>query len=250
MADAPATDLAAAPPKELSWHDHVREALRQLEKENTGAAVSPAEQLNTQAVGRMLHLALGELEPALKPIDGLQPSEQDFFRHEFQALNDAIDPRGNPVLARRWTLVMDSQRQATSQLGAVSNLEIRNAAFCSNVDGFGSVTKFPSANFRAKQEVLLYCELENFVSLPVKDGFQTVLQGSYEIVDSSGHRVFEALLSEDSDNCRHQRRDYFIAYRIYMPDNLQAGRYQLRLTIEDMKGRKFGQSSLDFQITQ
>ena len=236
--------------KEMSWHDHVREALRQLEKEHATAALNPAEQLNSQAISRMLHLSLGDLEPALKPIEGLQPAEQDFFRHEFQALHDAIDPRGNPVLARRWTLVMDSQRQAVSHLGAVSNLEIKNASFCSNVEGFGAVTKFPNSSFRPEQEVLLYCELENFVSLPVKDGFQTVLQGSYEIVDAGGHRVFEALLSEDSDICRHQRRDYFIAYRIYMPDNLEAGRYQLRLTIEDMKGRKFGQSSLDFQITK
>lgn len=241
---------AATSATELSWHDHLREALRQLETENADSSASPSEQLNGRAVSRMVHLALGELEPALKPIEGLQPAEQDFFRHQFQALHDAIDPRGNPVLARRWTLVMDSQRRATSHLGAVSNLEIKNAAFCSNVDGFGSVTKFPSASFRTKQEVLLYCELENFVSLPVKDGFQTILQGSYEIVDANGHRVFEALLSEDSDICRHQRRDYFIAYRIYMPDNLQAGRYQLRLTIEDMKGRKFGQSALDFQIAQ
>lgn len=249
-APAGGNSAAAAPEKEMSWHDHVREALRLLESETESASASPAEQLNSQAIARMLHLSLGDLEPALKPIEGLQPAEQDFFRHEFQALHDAIDPRGNPVLARRWTLVMDSQRQATAHLGAVSNLEIKNAAFCSNVDGFGAVTRFPTANFRPKQEVLLYCELENFVSLPVKDGFQTVLQGSYEIVDASGHRVFEALLSEDSDICRHQRRDYFIAYRIYMPDNLAAGRYQLRLTIEDMKGRKFGQSSLDFAITQ
>lgn len=247
---ASAAPTAAVPAKDMSWHDHLREALRQLEKERENSAASPAEKLNTQAVSRMLHLSLGELEPALKPIEDLQLAEQDFFRHEFQALHDAIDPRGNPVLARRWTLVMDSQRQAINHLGAVSNLEIKNAAFCSNVDGFGSVSKFPNASFRPKQEVLLYCELENFVSQPVKDGFQTVLQGSYEIVDASGHRVFEALLSEDSDICRHQRRDYFIAYRIYMPDNLEAGRYQLRLTIEDMKGRKFGQSSLDFQIAK
>ena len=248
----PAT-LALA--KELSWHDHVREAIRQLEKDEKEtqsdmAAASPVEQLNRQAVSRMLHLSLGELEPALKPIENLQTSEQEFFRHEFQALHDAIDPNGNPVLARRWTLVMDSQRKAVNHLGSVSNLEIKNAAFCSNVDGFGSVTKFPNTSFRPKQEVLLYCELENFVSLPVKDGFQTVLQGSYEIVDASGHRVFEALLSEDADICRHQRRDYFIAYRIYMPETVEPGRYQLRLTIEDMKGRKFGQSSLDFQIAK
>ncbi len=96
--------------------------------------------------------------------------------------------------------------------------------------------------------MLLYCELDNFQAEQVKDGFETQLQGSYEIVDAGGRRVAELLLPVDSDVCRHQRRDYFIAYRIYMPQQIATGRYQLRLTIEDMKGRKFGQTNLDFQI--
>lgn len=243
---------APAPPvttKKNSWRDSARETLRLLEEESQQSSTStPAQQLHTQALQRLLALTLGELEPALKPIDGLQPHEQEFFRHEIQALYNAIDPNGNPVLSRRWALVMDSQRQAMTHLAAVSNLEIKSAAFCSNVDGFGAITKFPNTQFRANQELLLYCEVDNFVSDPVKDGFETKLQGSYEIVDASGVRVADVLLPQELDVCRHLRRDYFFAYRIYMPQKIEPGRYQMRLTIEDMKGRKYGQSTLDFQI--
>jgi hypothetical protein len=129
-------------------------------------------------------------------------------------------------------------------------LEIKNANFCTDVHSYGVISKFASANFQPNQELLLYCELDNFSAEPVKDGFETQLQGSYEIVDASGRRVADMLLPEDADVCRNQRRDYFIAYRIYMPQKIEPGRYQLRLTIEDMKGRKFGQTALDFQIAK
>jgi hypothetical protein len=239
---------ASQPAGELDWREHIRAALRLLEDQSEDTARSPVENLNAQATARMLHLAVDDLDEALKPISGLQTHEQEYFRHAFQAIHDATDLGGNPVLARRWTLALDSHRQALAHLSAVSNLEIKNATFCTDVQSYGVISKFPNAHFRPSQELLLYCELDNFVAEPVKEGFETQLQGSYEILDAEGRRVTDVLLPVDSDVCRHQRRDYFIAYRIYMPQQIAKGRYQLRLTIEDMKGRKFGQSTLDFQI--
>lgn len=250
VAEEAVAEEAIAESDEMGWRDHLREALRELEEEPETAAESPAEKLHRQATSRMLRLALGELDSALQPIEGLQTHEQEFFRHDFQALHDAIDPKGNPVLARRWTLALDSHRKAMAHLAAVSNLEIKNASFCTDVHSYGVVSKFPNPHFKPNQELLLYCELDNFSAEPAKDGYETQLQGSYEIVNASGVRVADMLLPEDADICRNPRRDYFIAYRIYMPQKIEPGRYQLRLTIEDMKGRKFGQTSLDFQIVQ
>jgi hypothetical protein len=241
--DSHSTSLAT------DWRGLAREALRRMAEEQTAAAErSPAEQLHFAANQRLLSLALGDLNQALEPIEGLQSHEQEYFRQQLQALHNAIDPAGNPVLARRWTLALDAQRKASTHLAAVSNLEVRSAAFCTSVESFGVITKFAAPQFRPNQEMLLYCELDNFVAEPVKDGYETQLQGSYEIVDSAGRRIADQLLPVDSDVCRNQRRDYFIAYRIYMPSQIPAGRYQLKLTIEDMKGRKFGQTALDFQI--
>ena len=98
--------------------------------------------------------------------------------------------------------------------------------------------------------MLLYCELDNFISEKLKNEYETKLQGSYEIVDKSGKRVTDQLLPPDEHICSNHRRDYFIAYRIFMPKEIPAGSYTLKLTIEDMKGRKFGQSSIDFQIVE
>jgi hypothetical protein len=183
-------------------------------------------------------------------IEGLQPHEQEYFKHQFTALLDTIDPEANPVSGRRWSLVMLNQRKAHDFLSALSNLEVNNLSFCTEVESYGVVERFPKYLFTPDQEVLLYCELDNFVSERTKDGkgYETQLQGSYEIVDSRGGRVADQSLPTDSHLCRNRRRDYFIAYRIYMPQHIAPGNYTLRLTIEDVRGRKFGQSEVAFQI--
>ncbi len=228
------------------WHDLLQRTLRALDQEPVDSSTTA--QLNYHVKRRALLVLLGQLDQALEPIPGLQAHEQEYFRHSFQALYNSVDLRGNPVLARRWPLVMEDLRKSMVHLGAVSNLEVKNAAFCSHVDGFGSVTRFPSYQFRPNQQLLLYCEVDNFVSEQIKDGYQTTLRGNYEILDANQARVADFILPEETDICKSQRRDYFFAYRIYTPQHIAPGRYQLRLTIEDMKGNKFGQTSLDFQI--
>ncbi|MCA9132324.1 MAG: hypothetical protein KDA45_04190 [Planctomycetales bacterium] len=244
-----ASPSSAASEPHLEWRQHIYQAIAQLEAESP--AGSPEEQVHLEMVERLLQLAVGDLNASMEPIDGLQTHGQDFVRHSLESLYEVTNPQGNPIEIKRYSLAMLSQRKAMSHLAAVSNLEVRNAAFCTEVDGFGVVSKFPKYNFRADQELLLYCELDNFVSTPVDGkGYETQLQGSYEIVDEGGRRIADQLLPMDSHLCRNERRDYYIAYRIYTPQNIEPGRYQLKLIVEDMKGRKFGQSTLDFRITQ
>ena len=68
--------------------------------------------------------------------------------------------------------------------------------------------------------------------------------------------VAERQLPLDREVCRNYRRDYFLAYPIYMPDGIGPGRYRLELTIEDRKaegkyqGRKLGEGLIEFAIRQ
>jgi hypothetical protein len=164
------------------------------------------------------------------------------------ALYEASNPDAMPVRSRHWSIVMNSQREATNHLAAASNLEVKSLAFCTEVERYGVVTKFPKTQFQADQEVLLYCEIENVAAEKVRNGFETQLQGSYEIMDSQGRKIADQLLPMEPELCQNHRRDYFIVYKIYMPPQIAIGNYQLRLTIEDMKARKFGQSQLEFSI--
>lgn len=243
----PNTPSSPSSGEELDWRGHIYQAIAQLEQD--AQAASPEEKINLQMIDRLLQLSMGDINASSEPIDGLQPHGQEFVQHSLKSLYEVTNPQGNPIEVKRYSLAMLSQRKALDHLAAVSNLEVRNVAFCTEVDGFGVVTKFPQYNFKSDQELLLYCELDNFVSTLMEGkGYETQLQGSYEIVDSNGRRVADQLLPLDSHLCRNQRRDYFIAYRIYMPPKIDTGRYQLKLIVEDLKGRKFGQSTLDFQI--
>lgn len=208
---------------------------------------NPDEQVDLAKKRRLINLVLDDLESAQEPIEGMQPDAQDYVRYAFHGLHDATDIQGNPVASRRFTLALQNHRKAADSLSKLANLEVLSPCFCTEVESFGLVTKFPQNQFRPDQEVLLYCELENFVSEPVRGGFETQLQGSYEIVDSQGRRVADQLLPEDTDTCGRKRRDFYIAYRLHLPEKLEPGPHKLKLTIEDMKGHKFGQATLDFQ---
>lgn len=238
----------AGGPASENWNRQVAHAIEALEAQikNTPAA-DESMRLNQQGILRMLQLSIGKMDAAMTPIDGLEENEQEFFRHQLQAFHEAINPDGVPVRSRRWSLVSNIQRKASDYLASVSNLEVRSLEFCTAVDGYGVITKFPNRTFKPDQDVLLYCELEN-VAADQKEGFETQLQGSYQIFDRNGERVADQILPVEKEICSNRRRDYFIVYHIYLPNNLPSGAYSLKLTIEDMKARKFGQSTVDFQI--
>ncbi|MBU6385244.1 MAG: hypothetical protein KGS49_04840, partial [Planctomycetes bacterium] len=63
-----------------------------------------------------------------------------------------------------------------------------------------------------------------------------------------GKRIVEQALPMEPDLCSSQRRDFFLVYMIYMPQNVEPGKYELILTMEDLCGNKFGSSKTDFEI--
>ncbi|MFO0942208.1 MAG: hypothetical protein U0930_15840 [Pirellulales bacterium] len=243
-------DSETKPKKDLTWQQHIQQAIKQLESVDKESLETPQSKIRQQVLARMLALTLNDRHEMLKPVDGLQQGEQDYFNYQFSALADAIDPDANPSVSRKWSTVMINQQKAHSNLASISNLEIHNLTFCVNVTDFGVLEPFRTNTFKSNDEVLLYLELDNFVSVKSSDGkgFETDLQGSYEIVDASGRRIVSQSLPRDTHVCKNMRRDYFIAYRIYMPDKIGPGSYTLKVVIEDMKGRKFGQKEIQFQI--
>ena len=232
-----------------TWRQSVNQAIGLLEKQiRETPASDDSLRVSHEITLRLLYVSQRRLDDALRPIEHLSGSGQEFVRHEMQALYEASNPDATPVRSRHWSLVMNSQREATNALAAASNLEVKAVVFCTDVERYGVTTKFPKSQFHADQEVLLYCEIENVAAEKVRNGFETQLQGSYEILDSQGRKVADQLLPMEPELCQNHRRDYFIVYKIYMPQQIASGNYQLRLTIEDMKARKFGQGQIDFQI--
>ena len=233
-----------------SWRQTLNQAIEQLEKQIKEVPASDENlRLSQEVTLRMLYVSQRRLEDATRKIDSLSNEENEYFQYQMQALYEASNPDAMPVKSRHWSLVMDSQRKATNQLAAISNLEVKSVAFCTEVERYGLITKFPRYQFQADQELLLYCEIENVAASKVsKEGYESQLQGSYEIIDAQGRKIADQLLPMEPEICQNHRRDYFIVYKIYMPQQIAPGNYQLRLTVEDMKAHKFGQSHIDFQV--
>ncbi|QEG39852.1 hypothetical protein [Roseimaritima ulvae] len=199
---------------------------------------------------RTLLMLSGRIDEALEPVEGMGSSEQEYLRNQLLALWTAIDPQGHPVPQRRWSAALPHLREATSHMAAATGtLEVRSLAFCTEVESFGRITPFESTRFQAGQQVILYSEVDGFAAERLSTGYETQFQGSYEIFDASGKRLFQRVLPADQQICNNYRRDYFIGYIMHLPSQLAAGKYRLELTLEDMKGKKYGQSSIDFEIT-
>ena len=220
------------------------------EKEDPGAQLPRMQQQL-----RLLYLLAEKPDEAARQIESLPQAEQEAFRLVMSSLSVWLSPEEQRQTNLRNAEVLKSLRDAAVQLSAAVRLDVRNLHFCESVDGYGWYKEFPAAQFCSKQQVILYAEVDNFTTEQTgPESYETELQASYQIFDSGGTLVDERQLPLDKEVCRNQRRDYFLAYRIYLSDGLAAGRYRLELTVEDLKakepyqGRKFGESTVEFSI--
>ncbi len=204
---------------------------------------------------RLLYAAAERVDDAVRGIDALPTSEREAFKHTMFGVSTWLSEAESRKSPLRNARALRSLREATTQLSAVSKLDLKNLALCERVESFGWFTEFPRYEFDPKQQVILYVEVDNFVAIEKSpNSFETELQGHYQIFDARGNIVAERKLPLDRELCRNYRRDYFLAYPIYMPDQIESGKYRLELTIEDLKaegeyqGRKFGEGMIEFTI--
>jgi hypothetical protein len=267
---APDTPAPSASTTAGTWREHLERAIETLEAELSSIPDEPAqvvanatpaseEEYQTQterrrdrarkeAFLRLLYLAAMRPAEAARGVEEFSSAEQEFWKHQLHGLGVFLDDEGAPVADRRTRLALRELQDGLHHLAAASGLDVRNLAFCPQVYSFGNFVEFTPAEFHPGQEVLLYAEVDNFTVDSQPSGYETELQGSYQIFDAGGRRIAEHTFPPEKEVCRNRRRDYFIPFRMYLPKRIDPGPYSLQLTVEDLKGRKFGQSSIRFAI--
>ena len=229
------------------------ELYRALVKQLSSPAKSESEAERATRLIKLRHLQVlsGDIDSAVKKIEGMSESEQEFMRHQLLGLWTMVDPGGHPVASRRITTALPQLRQATQfAAAATDSLEVRSVAFCTEIESYGQIKPFKSNRFDPGQQVILYCEIENFAADKSDEGYVTEMQGSYDIFDANNKKVVSQLLPADRQVSSNYLRDYYIAYQMHLPKQLPAGKYRLQLTMEDVGGKKYGQSSIDLQIAK
>lgn len=200
---------------------------------------------------KLSHLLVlaGNPESAMISMEGMTPEEQSFMRHHLQGLWHLIDPEGHPSTSQRLSSVATEFREAAKLAGAATTaLDVKRLTFCTEIEAYGQIKPFDENRFKKGQQVILYCEVENFKANQNETGFEMHLRGSYEIYDSENQRIFNQVLPADRQVSANYLRDYFVAYQMFLPNDLVSGRYSLKLTMEDLVGTKYGQAEVNFEI--
>jgi hypothetical protein len=229
------------------WRTALGETIRLLESKVDATPQSP-EEIAEHTRLRMLYLANGRRDEALRPIPSLSTSMQDFWSKQFYGLSVMLDSERNSEPSRQAGEAQRHLSDAVVRLRETAPLLVRNLSFVTDVQSYGSFKPFDKYDFRAGQRVLLYAEVENFKIKESNRGYHTAMQSSYRILDARGQRIAEHDFGTNEEHCQNPRRDFFIGYEFAMPKDIPAGRYTLQLTVTDLNGDKIGQSSVDFTI--
>lgn len=227
------------------------EMVRIVEKDLQTPDLNEDDRARREVVLRMLRLASerpADWSQACEAINGVSQSEAEFWKHLMFAMKMVLDARDVPDIQRRSTYALDEFQKALGDISSMSALVVRNLAFCTNVQSYGVYTKFDEYRFHPGQEVILYAEVENFAAGKRGDQFETALDGMCELYDEGKKRVGVHKFGVDRETCHNRRRDYYLPYRYFLPDDLYPGRYSLKLTITDVNSNKIDQASIDFTV--
>ncbi len=231
------------------WRQRLSSTISALENETPWTPSSPAE-ISQHARLRMLYAAADRREDAMRPIAGTVPAAQQFLSKQMDGLTTWLDVERNPDPAARAATTKASFAASLASLSELAPLELRNLAFCSQIQSYGCVKRFEKYEFTADQDVLLYCEVENFRSEQMAKGYHTALRSCYQITDSGGEKVVEHGFPPTEEYCQNLRHDFFIGYRLRLPKRLVPGDYTLQLTVEDQKCQKSGQAAIQFRVKE
>ena len=229
------------------WRAHLSEAIRALESSVPPSSQSPRD-LAQHARLRMLYLAGSRRDDALRPIPSAAAAVQDFWSKELYGLATLLDTELISEPSRRTAEAKRHLSEAVASLGESSPLVVGNLAFVTEVESYGNFKPFEKYEFAPGQKVLLYAEMENFLSKETARGFHTALKSSYQVFDSRGQRVADHEFRTNEECCCSRRRDFFIGYEFFMPEKIYPGKYTLQLTVADLNSQKIGQSSIEFTV--
>ncbi|MDC0261609.1 hypothetical protein OAK47_00160 [Planctomycetaceae bacterium] len=200
---------------------------------------------------RLLYLLSGQRDRALMAIPGVPKNEQAFWTRTFWALSNYLDHPNYPDKSDRTTVALEQLRSAIKSLQGDAHLVVRNAAFCSEIDSFGSYQRFEREEFAPSQDVLIYSELDNFKSEQTSEcQYRTVLKSSIRIIEAGPNgRVIDTVdYSPTEDLCHSQRGDFMQGYKYQLPARITPGSYVMQLAVEDQLSGKRANYSMNFLV--
>ena len=243
----------------LTWDEQLERSIAQLsnEVEQTGPNAEADQQIRLM----LLKLAAGENLPSRITINSQDPHYKKYWHHQLSSLKmllneRPIEPATDAARAahrrRRTTRAAEQLEYALDQLSGISAMRLSECAFATEVRGFGQFTPI-QGNFQAGQEVLIYCEIENYsLKQETIEGEQkqvAELQGQYSIIDSNNRVVYQNQYQPVKDVSQRRRKDFYMFFPVTVPQ-MAPGQYRLQMSVDDLVGNKIASSREDlvFQV--
>ena len=226
-----------------SWSKQLREAIAQLQSDLKDGQFDDENRVRLQARLSLLCLAAEDLEKSMQVLDGLDDQQLEFWRQTMMGLGVLLASDELPKFRHRVDNASEHLSRGVSSLATLGPLRLANLTFCTRVNGFGDVVECDPYSLKPGAPVLLYVEVENFTDEEVDRNaasdrhsrgtsrrtaeserrdlvYETELLGRYEILDADQRQVVSRTLPVSRDKCRNHRRDYFIPYTLYMPEQI------------------------------
>ncbi len=237
----------STPLTQADWQTHLAAAIRSMETASAKGSASESD-VAVQARLRMLYLLAGRRDDAMRPLPAAPKSTQEYWTSQVYGLATWMDADKTPDPARRAAEAKRILTEAVNQLGNTALLTVRNLTFCSSVQYYGSFEAVKSPEFTTGQKVLLYAEVENFRTEPSPKGFHTAVKFNWQIFDARGNRVGENVAATSEETSLTPKHEFFITKWFFLPASMPSGKYTLQFTVEDVLGKKVGQSSIEMTI--
>lgn len=198
---------------------------------------------------RLMHLLTGRDDRALNISNSISEGTRLLFRSLMNVSMAVRDTLRNPSISTE--NVLSKVDELRHILAEQSDPLISTIALCRQVVTYGVYEEMNQEDLIAGRntQTIVYSEIENFSSESTSDGlFETRLGTRLELLSADGQSVWQKEEPEIVDRCRRKREDFFIAQRVTFPPTLQAGRYVLKVMVEDKISGKVSEAIHPIEI--
>lgn len=243
----------SADAKGVNWRDSLEAAGEHLREELKSGQIGEDDAKNLTVFLEILDSVDGDNRSLVSLVSKIKDLKESLPPHHYNALRTVIAQ--TKIDGSSGQQLDDLFRQALDVVSETSDLGIKKAAICNEVTGFGKFKQFESNRFSPGDEVLIYCEIENFSTEDIdgEDGevHQCEFNAQIQFVNGQGETDHVQSLAKITDQSKSNRRDFYILFRIRIPD-LSNGDHSLQVQIQDKVGRKTARldQPIRFQIAK
>jgi len=142
--------------------------------------------------------------------------------------------------------------QLSRDIRGERRLRVPRSEICTQVEGFGVFSRIEPCEFIAHSgaRFVLYCEVDGYRSSETGSaGWKTDLSIELSILsERDGVPVWRRDWQTVTDLSATQRKDFFVTFRITLPDALSVGAYTMKVRVRDEQNGALAERSVPFRM--